>query len=153
MEISIKVNGVAHSIHSDPGTSLLEVLRDELGLTGTKYGCGESRCGACTVLLDGSSTHSCVTSIQDAKDGEIVTIEGLAKNGKLDPIQQAFLDEGAMQCAYCVSGMIITARELLNKNPHPTREQVVTHMNGNLCRCGCYPRIVDAILRASGVHK
>lgn len=146
----LDVNGAKRHVNADPETSLLEVLRDDLGLTGTKYGCGESQCGACTVLLDGDNVHACVTSVAEAKGKKIVTIEGLAKNGKLDPLQRAFLDEGAMQCGYCVSGMILAARALLDKNPHPTDAQIVEHMNGNICRCGGYPRMIAAIKRAAG---
>ncbi|HWA84181.1 MAG TPA: (2Fe-2S)-binding protein, partial [Fimbriimonadaceae bacterium] len=130
-----------------------EVLRDDLGLTGAKYGCGESECGACTVLLDGENVHSCVTSIGEAQGKKIVTIEGLGKNGKLDPLQQAFIDEGAMQCGYCVTGMILAARALLDKNTHPSEAEIVEHMNGNVCRCGGYPRMIAAIKRAAGGQK
>lgn len=151
--MKLKVNGKVHEVSAPPETSLLEILRDDLGLTGTKYGCGESQCGACTILLDGDSVHSCMATLEDAQDKSIVTIEGLEKDGVLDPIQQAFIDEGAMQCAYCVSGMIMAARGLLNRNPHPTEEQIIGHMNGNICRCGGYPRMAAAIKRASGSRK
>jgi aerobic-type carbon monoxide dehydrogenase small subunit (CoxS/CutS family) len=153
MDITLDVNGAKRHVSADPDTSLLEVLRDDLGLTGAKYGCGESQCGACTVLMDGAHVHSCVTTLDDAAGKAILTIEGLAKGGKLDPIQQAFLDEGAMQCGYCVTGMILAARALLNKNPHPSESEIVEHMNGNICRCGGYPRMVAAIRRASGAHR
>ena len=149
MAITLNINGTKHQVTAPPETSLLEVLRDDIGLTGAKYGCGESQCGACTVLLDGDSVHSCVTSVRDAVGMAITTIEGLEKNGKLDPIQQAFLDEGAMQCAYCVPGMILAARSLLNKKPHPSEAEIVEHMDGNVCRCGGYPRMVAAIKRAA----
>jgi aerobic-type carbon monoxide dehydrogenase small subunit (CoxS/CutS family) len=149
MDITLDVNGVKRHVSADPETSLLEILRDDLGLTGTKYGCGESQCGACTVLLNGENVHSCVTSLDDAGGKTITTIEGLAKGGKLDPLQQAFLDEGAMQCGYCVTGMILAARALLDKNPHPSEAEIVEHMVGNICRCGGYPRMVAAVVRAS----
>jgi nicotinate dehydrogenase subunit A len=145
MAITLDVNGVKHQIDADPDTSLLEILHNDLGLTGTKYGCGESQCGACTVVLDGKHVHSCVTPISDADGKPVVTIEGLEKLGRLDPLQQAFLDEAAMQCGYCVAGMIMAAHALLLQNPHPTDADIVTHMQGNLCRCGCYPRMLAAI--------
>ena len=129
--------------------NLLTVLRDRLALTGTKYGCGEGQCGACTVLLDGRATRSCITPVTAAVSTKIITIEGLEQNGVLSPVQQAFLDEGAFQCGYCTSGMILSATELLRATQHPTEEQIVKHMNGNICRCGTYPRIVQAIKRAS----
>ncbi len=149
MDIDLVVNGVSRPVSADPETSLLEILREDLGLTGTKYGCGESMCGACTVILDGDSVHSCVTTLGDAKGKAVTTIEGLQKDSKLDPLQQAFIDEGAMQCGYCVPGMIMAARALLNKNPHPSDAEIVARMNGNICRCGGYPRMVAAIRRAA----
>ncbi len=149
MDITLDVNGVKRQVDADPETILLEVLRNDLELTGTKYGCGESQCGACTVVLDGKSVHSCITTAFEAVGKKILTIEGLEKDGKLHPLQQAFLDEGAMQCAYCVSGMIMAAYALLKEKPHPTEAEIVEHMNVNLCRCGGYPRMVAAIKRAS----
>ena len=149
MDITLDVNGVKRQISADPETSLLEVLRDDLGLTGAKYGCGESQCGACTVLLDGKSVHSCVTSLAEATGKPILTIESLAKGSKLHPLQHAFLEEGAMQCGYCVPGMIMAAYGLLQHTPHPTEAQILDHMQGNICRCGEYPRMVAAIKRAS----
>lgn len=149
MDITLNVNGVEHKVSAEQDTSLLEVLRNDLGLVGTKYGCGESQCGACTVLLGGSPVHSCITGLAEAAGKPILTIESLAKDGKLHPLQQAFLDEGAMQCAYCVSGMIMAAYGLLQKIPHPTEAQIIEHMNGNICRCGGYPRMIAAIKRAS----
>jgi aerobic-type carbon monoxide dehydrogenase small subunit (CoxS/CutS family) len=146
--LELEVNGVKHKIDADPETSLLEVLRDDLGLTGTKYGCGESQCGACTVLLGGEPIHACITSIGEAAGQPIRTIESLEKDGKLHPVQQAFLDEGAMQCGYCVSGMVMAAYGLLKMNNNPTEGQILEHMNGNICRCGTYPRIVAAVKRA-----
>ena|SRR5579862_1346396 len=145
MDVTLDVNGVKRQVSADPETSLLEVLRNDLGLTGTKYGCGESQCGACTVLLGGKPVHSCVTSLEDAAGKPILTIESLEKNGQLHPLQQAFLDEGAMQCGYCVPGMIMAAYGLLRSNPKPTDAEILDHMQGNICRCGGYPRMLSAI--------
>jgi aerobic-type carbon monoxide dehydrogenase small subunit (CoxS/CutS family) len=125
-------------------------LRNRLDLTGTKYGCGEGQCGACTVLLDGRATRSCMTPVSAAARAKIITIEGLEREGKLTRVQQAFLDEGAFQCGYCTSGMILSATALLREKPDPTDEQIINAMNGNVCRCGAYPRILDAVKRASG---
>ncbi|MDR3688931.1 MAG: (2Fe-2S)-binding protein [Fimbriimonas sp.] len=149
MSVEIEVNGIKHKIDAEPETSLLEILRDDLGLTGTKYGCGESQCGACTVLMNGFPIHSCVTQLSDAADSKIVTIEGIEKNGHLHAVQQAFIDEGAMQCGYCVSGMIMAAVGMLNRNPNPNDEEILMRMSGNICRCGSYPRMMAAIKRAS----
>ena len=129
------------------------MLRDDLGLTGSKYGCGEGRCGACTVLIDGSPTRSCITKLGAVAAREITTIEGLEKDGKLHPLQQAFLDAGAMQCAYCTCGMIMTGVALLRQNPNPTREEIVEYMDGNICRCGTYPRIIAALRMAAQTVK
>ncbi len=148
-KLEIDVNGKKHQLDADPETSLLEALREDLGMTGTKYGCGESRCGACTVLVDGVPTHSCVTTIADVKGAKVQTIESLEKNGTLHPVQEAFLETGAFQCGYCVSGMVMTAVGLLKSNPHPTEAQIVEYMSGNVCRCGAYPRIVEAIQKAA----
>ena len=145
----LEINGVKHKVEADPSTSLLEVIREELGLTGTKYGCGEGQCGACTVLLGGQPTRSCITTLGEAVGLPITTIEGLEKNGKLHPVQQAFLDKAAMQCGYCVSGMIMSAAGLLASNPTPSEAQIVEHMSGNICRCGGYPRMVAAIKEAA----
>jgi len=128
---------------------LLSVLRYRLGLTGTKYGCGEGQCGACTVLVEGTATRSCVASADSLSGKKIITIEGLSKDGNLHPIQQAFLDEEAFQCGYCTPGMIMSACALLAGNPAPSEEQIIQRMNGNVCRCGTYPRIVSAIHRAA----
>jgi aerobic-type carbon monoxide dehydrogenase small subunit (CoxS/CutS family) len=125
------------------------VLRDELGLTGTKYGCGEGMCGACTVLIGGTARRSCQIPVSAATGKPITTIEGLEKNGALHPVQQAFLDEGAFQCAYCTSGMIMSSVSLLQANHNPTQEQIVQSLQGNLCRCGTHPRILAAVRKAA----
>ncbi|HTU35148.1 MAG TPA: (2Fe-2S)-binding protein [Candidatus Acidoferrum sp.] len=145
----LHINGTVYSVDADPQDSLLSVLRDQLDLTGSKYGCGEGQCGACTVLIDGNPRHSCVTKVGAVGARKITTIEGLERDGELHPVQQAFLDEGAMQCAYCTSGMIMTATAMLRVMPHPTAEQVHEYMQGNVCRCGTYQRIVAAVLRAA----
>ena len=147
--VTLTVNGVERTINTDARRSLLEVLREELHLTGTKYGCGEGRCGACTVLVDGKRVLSCVTPVALADKKTITTIEGLASDDSLHPVQQAFLAEGAMQCGYCTPGMILTAVALLEKNPKPTDEQIAEEMNTNLCRCNGYPKILNAVRRAS----
>ena len=154
-EFFLKVNGTRVKVDAPAEESLLAVLRNHLNLTGTKYGCGEGQCGACTVLFNGIATRSCMIPAASAANAEVVTIEGLEQNGTLTPVQQAFLEEGALQCGYCTSGMIMSATSLLRQTPHPTDEQIVAGMNGNVCRCGTYPRIVDAIKRAShtgGAH-
>lgn len=145
----LQVNGTIQTIDADESASLLSVLRDQLDLTGSKYGCGEGQCGACTVLVDGYSRRSCITKVGTIADKKITTIEGLAAGERLHPVQQAFLDEQAMQCAYCTSGMIMSAVALLNKAAHPSRTEIVDFMDGNVCRCGTHPRIVAAIERAS----
>ena len=145
----LQVNGTTQTIDADESESLLSVLRDQLDLTGSKYGCGEGQCGACTVLVDGYSRRSCITKIGRVADKKITTIEGLAAGERLHPVQQAFLDEQAMQCAYCTSGMIMSAVALLNKSAHPPRTEIVDFMDGNVCRCGTHPRILAAIERAS----
>lgn len=147
----IQVNGSTHKIDAAPDTPLLNVLRDQLDLTGSKYGCGEGQCGACTVLIDGNPRHSCVTPMSAVGKKQITTIEGLAREGALHPLQQAFLEEGAMQCAYCTSGMIMTGAALLKSMPAPTETQIVEYMQGNICRCGTYPRIVAAVQRAARI--
>ena len=143
------VNGIRHEVRADPDTDLLSVLRDDLDLTGSKYGCGEGACGACTVLLNGESTRSCVTKLSAASGKEIITIEGLEKNGKLHPVQEAFLKADAFQCTYCTSGMIMSSVALLKKNPSPDENEIISAMNGNICRCGTYPRIIKAIQLAA----
>lgn len=148
-DFRLNINGADLHINAAGEESLLYVLRDHLHLTGTKYGCGEGQCGACTVLIDGSARRSCLASVESVKDARITTIEGLEHNGMLTPVQQAFLDEEALQCGYCTSGMILSATSLLRDHPHPTDQQIVERMNGNICRCGTYPRIVAAIKRAA----
>ena len=147
--IRFTVNGQVHSITTEPERPLLEVLREDLGLTGTKYGCGEGQCGACTVLLDNQPIFSCATAVSEVHGRKITTIEGLAANGKLHPVQQAFVDEGAMQCGYCTAGMILRTVALLEHHPRPTEQQIVEGLNGNLCRCSGYLRIMAAVRRAA----
>ena len=149
--IRFTVNGKARSVNTEPERPLLEVLREDLGLTGAKYGCGEGQCRACTVLVDGKPAITCVTPVRAVEGKSIVTIEGLAPAGHLHPVQQAFLEEGAMQCGYCTSGMILSAAALLDKNPRPTEAQIIEGMNGNLCRCNGYPRLMAAVQRASEI--
>jgi aerobic-type carbon monoxide dehydrogenase small subunit (CoxS/CutS family) len=145
----LNVNGAHLRVSSPAEETLLSVLRNRLNLTGTKYGCGEGQCGACTVLLDGRATRSCLVSVESAAKTKIVTIEGLEQNGKLSAVQQAFLDEGAFQCGYCTSGMILGATSLLHEQQNPTEKQIVEAMEGHICRCGTYPRIIEAVKRAS----
>ena len=149
----LRINGKAVRVEADRERSLLGVLRDDLGLTGAKYGCGEGRCGACTVLIDGAPARSCVTKLGAVASREITTIEGLETDGKLHPLQEAFLDAGAMQCGYCTCGMIMTGVALLREKPQPTREEIVEYMDGNICRCGTYPRIIAAIRKAAQAVK
>lgn len=146
---TLNVNGTERTMDVDADATLLSVLRDQLDLTGTKYGCGEGQCAACTVLIDGNPRHSCRTRAGDVGKRKITTIEGLEKNGELHPVQQAFLDVDAMQCAYCTSGMILGAVALLEQNPHPSHAEIVEYMNGHICRCGVYQRITEAISLAS----
>ena len=148
-ELVLTINGVKTPVSASGQESLLSVLRNRLNLTGTKYGCGEGQCGACTVLLDGKAVPSCSTPVSNAVGAKITTIEGLEQNGKLSPVQQAFLDEEAYQCGYCSSGMILKATALLQDLPTPTEKQIIARMNGNVCRCGTYPRIVVAVQQAS----
>lgn len=150
MDVTMTVNGVQRAVTTDPERPLLDVLREDLHLTGTKYGCGEGRCGACTVLMDGKRILSCVTPVAMADKKAITTIEGLAKGDTLHPVQEAFLEEGALQCGYCASGMILTAAALLQENPNPNDEQIVAGMNGNICRCNGYVKIMNAVRRAAG---
>jgi len=154
----LNVNGEKHEITAEPDVALLTVLRDHLDLTGSKYGCGEGACGACTVLINGNITRSCITPVSSVADKEITTIEGLAINarlndavgqGKLATVQQAFMTTDVFQCSYCASGMIMAAAALLKKNPAPSEEAIIKAMNGNICRCGTYPYIIKAIQLAS----
>ena len=145
---TLTVNGQRHTVTTDPQRPLLHVLREDLGLTGTKHGCGEGQCGACTVLLDGKRTHSCLLPAQDAAGRSITTIEGLSRRGQLHPVQEAFLAEGAMQCGYCTPGMILSTVALLNEKPAPGDAEIVTWMDANICRCCGYPRILKAVRRA-----
>jgi aerobic-type carbon monoxide dehydrogenase small subunit (CoxS/CutS family) len=147
--IELQINGARHRVETEPERSLLSVLRDELDLTGAKYGCGEGQCGACTVLVDGVPSRSCLLRLRAAAGREIVTIEGLEKEGRLNPIQEAFLEAGAFQCGYCTPGMILSTVGLLKKNPKPTEAEARRYLEGNLCRCGTYPRILDAVARAA----
>jgi len=151
--LSLRVNGKGYEVRAEPDALLLWVLREQLDLTGTKYGCGEGQCGACTVLIDGRAHRSCMTPVATLAGKAIVTIEGLATEERLHPVQQAFLDEGAMQCAYCTPGMIMSAVSLLNNKPNPSEAEIVQGMQGNICRCGTHPRIVAAIRKASATGK
>ncbi len=149
MPIEIEVNGKRYPVHYPPDTPLLSVLRDELRLTGTKYGCGEGQCGACTVLLGGAPRRSCQIPLSAAAGKPVTTIEGLEKDGRLHPVQQAFLDAGAFQCAYCTSGMIMSSVGLLQSNANPTQAEVVQFLQGNVCRCGTHPRVMEAVRHAA----
>lgn len=142
------VNGEKRPVTAAEDETLLRVLRENLDLTGTKYGCGEGQCGACTVLVDGKPVRSCITPAATAVGKPVTTIEGLANGDKLHPLQEAFLAEGAMQCGYCIPGMIVSAAGLLKRNPNPSEAQILQAMQGNICRCGSYPRILAAIQRA-----
>jgi aerobic-type carbon monoxide dehydrogenase small subunit (CoxS/CutS family) len=148
--VTVVVNGVRRTVETDPERSLLGVLREDLELTGTKYGCGEGQCGACTVLIDGQPTRSCRTKLQAVAGRAVTTIEGLEKDGRLHPVQQAFLDAGAMQCGYCTAGMIMSGVALLARRSEPEKADIARAMEGNVCRCGTYPRIVAALHAAAG---
>jgi aerobic-type carbon monoxide dehydrogenase small subunit (CoxS/CutS family) len=148
-DLLLHVNGARVSVNAPADEPLLWVLRNRLHLTGTRYGCGEGQCGACTVLLDGRATRSCLTPVSAVANAKIVTIEGLEHDGQLSAVQQAFLDEGAFQCGYCTSGMILSATALLRAGRNPSESEMVAAMNGNVCRCGTYPRILAAIQRAA----
>jgi aerobic-type carbon monoxide dehydrogenase small subunit (CoxS/CutS family) len=149
MRIDLEVNGQRHTVDVDAARSLLSVLREELAITGPIYGCGEGQCGACTVLLGGQAVRSCRVDVGSVVRAPVTTIEGLERDGRLHPVQQAFLDEGAMQCGYCTAGMIVSAAALLSNVPSPSVDDIVNGMDGNVCRCGTYPRIVAAIQRAA----
>jgi len=149
-QVSLKVNGESRKVDVRPDTSLLDALREQLDLTGTKYGCGEGQCGACTVHIDGTAVRSCVIKAASVAGKEILTIEGLAaKSGKLHPLQQAFLDGGAFQCGFCTSGMIMSGAALLKRHQHPTDDQILEAMQGNICRCGMFLHVKDAINKAA----
>jgi aerobic-type carbon monoxide dehydrogenase small subunit (CoxS/CutS family) len=148
--MELQINGSKQSVAAEPNARLLGVLRDQLGLTGSKYGCGEGSCGACTVLVDGRAVRSCVTLVEQCRGKQITTIEALEQDGKPHPLQQAFLDADALQCGYCTPGMIMSGAALLAGNARPTREQIVAAMEGNICRCGTYQRIIAAIQQAAG---
>jgi len=153
MSLTLLVNGIEHTINAPPDQKLLYVLRESLGLTGTKYGCGEGQCGACTVLLEGKPVRSCMASVGAAAGKRITTIEGLEQNGHLHPVQEAFLKVEAFQCAYCTSGMIMSAVGLLEKTSRPSDQQILEFMEGNVCRCGTHPRIVEAIRLAASASR
>ena len=145
----LDVNGSKRRVDTDADRTLLSVLRDDLNLTGTKYGCGEGQCAACTVLIEGAPVRSCLTKVGALAGKRIVTIEGLATEGNLHPMQEAFIAADAMQCGWCTPGMILGAVGLLRKNPHPSESEIVTGMNGHICRCGTYPKVVAAIQAAA----
>jgi aerobic-type carbon monoxide dehydrogenase small subunit (CoxS/CutS family) len=148
-KLVLTVNGAKRRVEASPDESLLSVLRNRLDLTGTKYGCGEGQCGACTVLVDGRASRSCQIAVADAAGKSVVTIEGLARNGRLHPVQTAFLEEEALQCGFCTPGMIVAAVSLLDKNGHAGDEQIVGSLAANVCRCGTYPRILSAVRKAA----
>ena len=149
MAVSLKVNGATRSVPAEPDTPLLYVLRNDLELNGAKFGCGMAQCGACTVLIDGKAVRSCVTDIGSLANAEITTLEGLGTIDKPHPLQRAFIDEQAAQCGYCINGMIMSAKALLDRNPKPREEEVREALAANLCRCGTHNRIVRAVLRAA----
>ena len=153
MSFTLLVNGDEHTVNVPADQTLLSVLRDNLNLTGTKYGCGEGQCGACTVLLAGRPVRSCRTLISAAAGKKITTVEGLEQNGHLHPVQEAFLRVEAFECGYCTSGMIMSAVALLNQNPSPSEDRIGDFMNGNVCRCCTYPRILEAVKQASTASK
>ncbi len=147
--IELQVNGIRHRLEVEPNRRLLDVLREDLDLTGTKYGCGEGQCGACTVLVEGRAIRSCITPVHLVAGRPITTIEGVAHGGRLHPLQEAFLEVDALQCGYCTPGMIMSGLALLTANPDPSEDEIIRFMNGNICRCGTYGRIVRAIQRAA----
>ncbi|HNY14771.1 MAG TPA: (2Fe-2S)-binding protein [Bacteroidales bacterium] len=151
--IRFKLNGKKKELQTDPANTLIWVLRNELGLTGTKWGCGTGFCGACTVLVDDEPVRSCSVPVSDIAGKKVTTIEGLEKNGKLHPVQQAFVDHEALQCGFCTPGMILTTVSFLKKNPSPTKDEIIEALDENLCRCTAHVRIIDAVLDASGKMK
>ena len=150
MRLDLNVNGTLRAVDVDPARTLLSVLREELELPGTKYGCGEGQCGACTVLLDERAVRSCMTPVSRATRARITTIEGVERDGALHPLQQAFIDEGALQCGYCTPGMIMSGMALLSATPSPSQTEIARALEGNVCRCGTHPRVIAAVQRASG---
>jgi len=153
VNLQFTLNGKPQRVSTDPQRTMLEVLREDLDLTGTKYGCGEGQCRACTVLLDGNPVRSCQTQITEVEGHTVETIEGLARDGVLHPVQEAFIKEGAMQCGYCVPGMILATVALFKRNPSPNRTQIVEALNGNLCRCCGYVNVLKAVQRAAQPRK
>lgn len=153
MALTLLINGTKHKLDVPPDKKLLYVLRDDLALTGTKYGCGEGQCGACTVLLEGKAVRSCRIPVSAVAGKKITTIEGLEQKGRLHPVQEAFLNAEAFQCGYCTSGMILGAVSLLRDNPKPSDEQIIQRMDGNICRCGTYSRILEAVHQAASLGK
>ena len=147
--ITFKLNDKPVRLNTDGNRILLWVLSTDLGVTGPKYGCGEGLCGACTVLVDGAAVRACQTAVKEVRAKEVVTIEGLEKNGRLHPVQQAFMEHDALQCGFCIPGQVMHAVSLLNRNPHPSRDEIVRGMNNNFCRCGAHTRIIDAVQAAS----
>ena len=152
-QIRLKVNGFEYDILAKPNWTLLDVLRREIGLTGTKRACGKGECGACTVIMDGEAILSCLVLAIQAQGKDILTIEGLSKEGKLDPLQDAFVKYGAIQCGFCTPGMIMTSRGLLNKTAQPSEEQIKRGLSGNLCRCTGYVKIIEAVKNASAMEE
>jgi aerobic-type carbon monoxide dehydrogenase small subunit (CoxS/CutS family) len=148
-DLRLRVNGTRQRVPQRPDRSLLGVLRQELGLTGTKYGCGEGECGSCTVLVDGNPVRSCQTMVSEVVGRDVTTIEGLASDGRLNPVQRAFAEAGAFQCGYCTPGMVVSATALLRRNPSPSRDEIEAALEGNLCRCCGYTRILAAVQRAT----
>ncbi len=153
IRVTLTVNGEHHQAQVDPQTTLVEFLRESLHLTGTKEGCGTGDCGACTVLVDGSPVNSCLMLVVDARGRQVTTIEGLASDGTLHPLQQSFIDKGAIQCGFCSPAMILSAKALLDRNPNPTEEDVKKALSGVLCRCGSYKKIIDSVLALRGGEK
>jgi len=150
-ELGLKVNGEEYTLEIEPHRTLLEVIRDDIGLTGTKLGCGGGECGACTVILDGKAVKSCLMLALDAREKEIWTIEGLARGGELHPLQRAFVEHGAIQCGFCTSGMIMASKALFDENPHPSEQEIKDALAGNLCRCTGYVKILEAVSSVAGM--
>jgi aerobic-type carbon monoxide dehydrogenase small subunit (CoxS/CutS family) len=149
LKMDIQVNGKRYSVDADGRTNLLQILRENLDLTGSKYGCGEGMCGACTVMMDGAPVRSCITPLASTQGKNITTIEGLNPEGELNQVQKAFLEVDAFQCGYCAPGMVMSSVALLKKNPKPSRKEIEDSLHGNICRCGTYPRLLKAIQKAS----